>query len=1345
MDGRKPATNHHEHSSNSNDNADINESAVLTLKGGLNNRTFNYGSCINESTTVRLQESSNENTKKRPETNGTVNHEPNSKPQKLKPFQIFRYANGWDIILMIIGLLAAISSGALYPLIYYVFQSIINAFVAIGRNQTSLVATNNDTLGCRNVTSIFNNTHMSPYDQIISTIKWYGIFGGGCFVLLLIAFNCWIISAERQVRRMRYALMENIMRQDIGWFDCRLPSDLSAGLLVDALDNVREGIGYQIADCTALLARIVGCLTYSLYIGWKLTLVFLSVSPLIIITFNVTVIVMKKFTINEGKAYTKANAIVDEVFSAVRTVTAFGAQKHERERYERSLTDAKTAGLKKGLYLGICQVFVNITLYGAIALIFWYGPHLARVECQNYDAGTVIIIFTACLFSTNSISMFVPYLVSFIETSVSGAKVFAVIDQKSPIDHSNISGNIPLINGDITLRNVTFNYPSRKENRPILNGINLHFAARQTTAIVGETGCGKSTIIQLLQRFYDPERGDILLDDTNIRHINLSWLRSNISVVSQEPVLFTCTIAENIRFGNMLATDEQVQAAARIANIHDFIQNLPEGYGTLVKGSRLSGGQKQRIAIARAILSNPKILLLDEATSALDARSERDVQIALEQASKGRTTIVVAHRLSTIRNADRIIGLKAGQIEEEGTHEELVQRGGHYAQAVILQGMNDSHHEKEEEEEEEEEENAHGNRNDQLTSSVRSEVLLINNDDIDNSVDGSKPRTSGNICQTPFFLRVLALNSPEWISILLGSLASLIYGAVAPAYAFIFSRVFGLFSQDGQTAEENSRLYSIIVLCIGVVGGLCQFISTYAFARSGEALTVRMRVMSFGTMLRQEMSWYDEESNQHSILVTRLAKDAAALKGMTGVTIGAFLNAVGTVAAGLVISFFAGWKLTLALLGFTPLIVLTGFMLGQRVAKAGQKKDLSSHAERGSMYATESLKNMRTVTSLQLQDYFIKLYKDAYDKEFRKSLWKSQKIVAGNALANSIMFFLQMTAFGYGARLVLDGEMTYVQVFQVFSVIAYATVAFGRSASMVPNYSRAKEASLRIMDLNARQSLIDPDDEKQGRILGNVNGNFEFRNVSFKYPSRKGRHVLRDLSFKCGQGTATAIVGPSGSGKSTCIALLERFYDPQDGEVLLDGHDIRTLNVKWFRSIIGLVQQEPILFNLSIRENIAYGDTTRTFTDAEIFEAARQADIHHTITALAQGYETLCGASGQAQLAGGQKQRIAIARLLIRQPKIVLFDEATSALNVAVEKNIMRELDRARANRTCVTVAHRLSTIRNSEKIVVLVRGRLEEQGTDEELSANRRGTYSQLLKASGLETTMRKDADDTE
>ncbi|CAF1281345.1 unnamed protein product [Adineta ricciae] len=643
-----------------------------------------------------------------------------------------------------------------------------------------------------------------------------------------------------------------------------------------------------------------------------------------------------------------------------------------------------------------------------------------------------------------------------------------------------------------------------------------------------------------------------------------------------------------------------------------------QGYNTSIQGSRLAGGQKQRIAIARAVLSNPKILLLDEATSALDAKSEKEVQIGLERAYQGRTTIVVAHRLSTIRHANHIIGLKAGQIEEQGTHKDLMELNGSYAQAVKLQRLENSHDDNDEDENEDyEKENnqAFGKRRRRDSRcSTHSKTSSTTDDDETKQITAAPKSTS----RKPFFLRILALNSPEWLSILLGSITSLIYGAVTPAYALIFSLVFGLFNQDVETAERNARNYSILVFCVGLAGGLCQFISSYAFARSGEALTLRMRVISFVTMLRQEMSWYDLEENQHNILVARLSKDAASLKGMTGVTIGAFLNAVGTLVAGLVISFNAGWKLTLVLLCFTPLIVLTGYMLGQRVSKAGQAKGFSSHAEHGSTYATESLKHIRTVTSLGLQNHFIRLYKNAYNKEFRSSLWQSQKIVIGNAIANTIMFFIQLTAFGYGAHLVINREMTYVGVFQIFAVVTYATVAFGRSVSMVPNYSRAKEASIKIMDLHARQSLIDPYKENEGKVLHEVRGVIEFRDVSFKYPSRKESRVLRHLSFKCKRGKTTAVIGPSGSGKSTCIALLERFYDPQQGEVLLDGHDLRTLNIQWLRSIIGLVPQEPALFNISIRDNIAYGDTTRKFTDAEIYEVARQADIHDFVIKLAQ-------------------------------------------------------------------------------------------------------------------------------
>ncbi|CAF3353444.1 unnamed protein product, partial [Rotaria sp. Silwood2] len=700
----------------------------------------------------------------------------------------------------------------------------------------------------------------------------------------------------------------------------------------------------------------------------------------------------------------------------------------------------------------------------------------------------------------------------------------------------------------------------------------------------------ESTVIQLIHRFYDPDSGCVLLDGQDIKTLDVAWLRSHIGIVSQESALFTGSIEENIRFGKPDATDDEVIAAAKMANAHDFIMELPD----------------------------------------------RMVQDALDRAKEGRTTIVIAHRLSTIRNVDTIIVIDKGEVIECGTHNELMKKNGQYNEFVTAQQQAETNDEKDESDDEEHLTSNNKSHYDlQHATSMISIKSKISNKSINIDAEGVVVNNS-RYCRWPFIFKILRLNLPELHWIIIGSIASLIFGGITPLFALFISNVYELFAeQDLNKANIQTRNLALFIFCIGIVGALCQFLSSVAFAKSGEALTMRMRMMSFGSMLRQEMSWFDCEENSVGALVTQLSSDTSNFKGLSGLRIGVIFNALGAIICTLTIVFISGWKLSLVLLLFTPLIVFSGIVQGQRL----------SNTKRNSTGSTK--------------------------------------------------------------------ETSWIEKGGMFI-----------STAMIPDYTKGKISAMRILTLNNRRSQIDPSNTN-GTILNNIVGYIEFQQVKFAYPSRPELRILKSLNLCASANQTTALVGRSGSGKSTCAALVLRLYDPYRGAVLLDGHDVRSLNISWLRSQFGLVQQEPVLFNLSIRDNIAYGVNTRTVTQEEIEEAARKANVHDMIISLPQGYDTLCGFKGN-QMSGGQKQRIAIARALIRQPKLLLFDEATSALDVCSEKLVQDALNRTRNGRTCLTITHRLSTIRDSEQIVVIDRGRVKESGTHNDLMCHK-GAYYKL------------------
>ena len=508
-----------------------------------------------------------------------------------------------------------------------------------------------------------------------------------------------VYSSSRQIKRMREAYFSSLLSQDISYFD-RVNQGGMATSVIESTTIIQDGIGEKLAIGIQSLFAFIAGFAVALYYAWKLTLLLLAVIPVMI---GIAAGAAAYLPATTSDTYNKAGSAAQEVLGSIRTVFAFNAEAKEAERYSSSVKAAQKEGEKKGYITAIIAGLFIMVMWLTYALGLWFGSKLIAddmersQDCQYYltnngslhtpdssvcvTGGNVMIAFFCILFGGLNLAQAVPAMTAIISAKTELSKILDVLAIKATIADSHadvlvaMKKTISIVTGKIELKNVTFTYPSRRDHR-VYNDLSLTIEAGSTVALVGASGCGKSTLVSLLERFYDVDSGSVLLDGEDIRSLSVSWLRQQIGLVSQEPVLFSGSIADNIRYGKPDASIEEVERAAKQANAHIFITGFSEGYETQVgeRGVQLSGGQKQRIAIARAIVRNPRILILDEATSALDTASEAVVQAALDELVKqrSRTTIIIAHRLSTIRNADKIIVLERGKMVEQGTHNELI-------------------------------------------------------------------------------------------------------------------------------------------------------------------------------------------------------------------------------------------------------------------------------------------------------------------------------------------------------------------------------------------------------------------------------------------------------------------------------------------------------------------------------------------------------------------------------------------------------------------------------------------------------------------------------------------------
>ncbi|TGZ72031.1 hypothetical protein CRM22_002323 [Opisthorchis felineus] len=1154
--------------------------------------------------------------------------------QELKFRELFRYASTKELIMFRLGVLLSSIVGAAFPFSIFVFRLIVNDFM--------------------------DPDVQSASQNIYRTSIWFSVIAACAFILAFLQTLAINLSSSAISERIRLKFFEAIFRQDISWFDQQAVGTL-VNQLADDTANIQLGIGVKLTEFVQNMSSFFVGLLIACISAWKLTLVACCMLPFIMIGFVSFGGLTHYFIRKESESYAKANVIAEEVIYGIRTVLAFGGQRREEERYARHLNEAANVGVRQASIFGLAAGFISLSVYSSAALVFWYG--ISLLHKGEYDAGSVILVFLNVIIGSLFLGGALPNFRYFFAAKASAKWIFEIIERIPPIDKNQQGVKPDNFFQSLKFTNVTFSYATRPD-KVVLEKFNLSIEHSQTVALVGPSGCGKSTVLNLLQRFYDPVSGTIEFDNCDLRDLDLQWYRSLISVVHQEPVLFTGTIADNIRMGKPNASMEEIIEAAKLSNAHKFITSFPEGYDTKITqgNTALSVGQKQRLAIARAVVRNPRILILDEATSALDGQSEEQVQAALDQACVGRTVFIVAHRLSTVRKADLVVVIENGRISESGTHQVLSSANGLYSAMLKAQRQVSSEYDTSPhlQGDKTEENSCSPLESDDIKAISPLTDVVVTSYVPDKQTDklrpvalkvappGSSRRTHSSSAWT----RVLRLNRPETGFIIFGALSAALTGALQPMFAVLYSEIYAVFTMTDNPTKMNSRVNYVagVMTLLGFLRMASSTFQAYCFGVAGQRLTRRLRKMLFRAILQQTRQLKRAPDSDSKTSATQVAYEA--------------LSANRTVAAFGLEAYFC---------------------------------------ERYSAYLHPELRSRE---------------RESFGFGVVYALAQSLPICS---YAAAFSFGAYLMSRGEIAL------VSIFRVFAAISFAAQALGRSSHLGTDLRNAARASTRIFQILDREPRipvsEGMTPTSALNEVPIVFNkVSFSYASRPAtkvlqSFTQTIDPGQTVALVGRSGCGKSTVFKLL----QRLYDCIPAL----GTDGGGIFVGSYRIETVSPAWLRQQIGIVDQEPHLFDLTIRENIAYGDNSRDVTTSEITEAASHAQIHDFIASLPHGYDTPCGQHGR-ELSTGQKQRIAIARMFIHRPNVLLLDEATSALDPPTEKKIQNALNEFARDKTMFISAHRLTAIEGADLAVVLADGVKVEAGKPAEL-AQMNGIYYSL------------------